>query len=146
MRNSPLHVRTLDRTTYTQVIHDECVLGHPLQLVPSCRNVGVYWYLCDSHIPDQDPYVVGHVLEFTSLDTHIVQVFSTAIASLVKLIQENFSLFQPIFTLVNFFFTRFNSSFLKLKASLENYFLQIRQVHITFVFLWLQETATVSRP
>ena len=32
--------------------HDECVLvlGHPLQLVPSCRNVRVHWYLRDSPI------------------------------------------------------------------------------------------------
>ena len=63
MRKSPLRVRTLDRTAYTQlavpVIHDECVLGHPLQLVSSCRNVGVHWYLRDSRIPDRDPYVVG---------------------------------------------------------------------------------------
>ena len=54
--------------TLVPVIHDECVLvlGHPLQLVPSCRNVGAHWYLRDSHIPDQDPYVFGHVLEFTA--------------------------------------------------------------------------------
>ena len=49
--------------TLVPVIYDECVLvlGHPLQLVPICRNVGAHWYLRDS-IPDQDPYVVGHVL------------------------------------------------------------------------------------
>eukprot|EP00984_Skeletonema_dohrnii_P028910 scaffold19120_cov84-Skeletonema_dohrnii-CCMP3373.AAC.1 len=45
-------------TSLVPVIHDECVLalGHPLQLVPSCRNVGAHWYLHDSH-PDQDLYL-----------------------------------------------------------------------------------------
>ena len=32
----------------------------------------------------------------------------------------------------------------KLKALLENYSLYTRQVHISFVFLWLRETATVG--
>ena len=31
-----------------------------------------------------------------------------------------------------------------LKALLENYSLYTRQVHISFVFLWLRETATVG--
>ena len=34
--------------------------------------------------------------------------------------------------------------YIKLKALLENYSLYTRQVHISFVFLWLRETATVG--
>eukprot|EP00984_Skeletonema_dohrnii_P031081 scaffold23143_cov92-Skeletonema_dohrnii-CCMP3373.AAC.3 len=84
-------------TSLVPVIHDECVLalGHPLQLVPSCRNVGAHWYLHDSH-PDQDLIVC----RWSRLGIHKHKpsyshpsLFSTAIVNLVTLLQENFSLF-----------------------------------------------------
>jgi len=97
--------------TLVPVIHDECilVLGHPLQLMPSCRNVGAHWYLRDSHIPDQDPYVVGHVLEFTStsLHTHILQQCSVrqSSTSLNSFNKRTSACSNVSFTLVNYFFT-----------------------------------------
>ena len=105
--------------TLVPVIYDECVLvlGHPLQLVPICRNVGAHWYLRDS-IPDKIRMSLVTSWSWNGIHKHKPSYFSTAIVNLVKLFQqENFSLFQRILHTCKLLLHRFNCSFLLLKMS-----------------------------